>query len=489
MSDPKPKFIQLHVLTSYPPSNPNRDDLGQPKSAWMGGTQRLRISSQSLKRAWRTSDAFRNALSGNIDGEDIGLSVPFQKALKDAAVQPHPYLGLRTKDIGIVLCRALQNWKEELEKSKKQESEEGEEAGKEKPKKEMSDTNAATWAREIADKFAVLKETSWGKKEQDEWTKQGEDERKMAYLKNDQMVHFSVRELRHLDCLVRKIAKRKEGPQGGKKGKELDIIAHARETVDIALFGRMLAGKDNRANIRDDGSVQVAHALSVHEVQIEDDYFTAVDDLNLDEDAGAGSGFLDMAQFGASVYYQYVCIDRELLKQNLTPEAKKTEETKSSDGAQAGGGEGSESAAEDKPERPDPEELTQRTIKALVEAIVKVTPSGKRAPFGHHTYAHYVFAERGHQQPRGLHVAFLQAVGGKREDWLKQSREVLRETCEKMDAVYGACADERYQLDFAGLEGSLDELKAFVAECGDGNWTPRSAGELRAAAAKEEADA
>jgi len=44
------RFIQLHVLTSYPPSNLNRDDLGRPKSAIVGGVSRLRVSSQSLKR-------------------------------------------------------------------------------------------------------------------------------------------------------------------------------------------------------------------------------------------------------------------------------------------------------------------------------------------------------------------------------------------------------------------------------------------------------
>lgn len=51
-------FIQLHLLLSYPPSNPNRDENGQPKTAEFGEQTRLRISSQSLKRAWRTSDVF-----------------------------------------------------------------------------------------------------------------------------------------------------------------------------------------------------------------------------------------------------------------------------------------------------------------------------------------------------------------------------------------------------------------------------------------------
>lgn len=48
------RFVQLHVLTSYPPSNLNRDDTGRPKTALMGDALRLRISSQSQKRAWRT---------------------------------------------------------------------------------------------------------------------------------------------------------------------------------------------------------------------------------------------------------------------------------------------------------------------------------------------------------------------------------------------------------------------------------------------------
>ena len=31
------RFVQLHFLTAYPPSNPNRDDLGRPKTAIYGG--------------------------------------------------------------------------------------------------------------------------------------------------------------------------------------------------------------------------------------------------------------------------------------------------------------------------------------------------------------------------------------------------------------------------------------------------------------------
>ena len=59
-------FIQVHMLTSYPPANLNRDDMGRPKTAKMGGVDRLRVSSQSLKRSWRTSELFQATMASHI---------------------------------------------------------------------------------------------------------------------------------------------------------------------------------------------------------------------------------------------------------------------------------------------------------------------------------------------------------------------------------------------------------------------------------------
>ena len=47
------KLIELHILQSFPVTCLNRDDVGSPKSATFGGSQRARVSSQSLKRASR----------------------------------------------------------------------------------------------------------------------------------------------------------------------------------------------------------------------------------------------------------------------------------------------------------------------------------------------------------------------------------------------------------------------------------------------------
>ncbi|MGH2342107.1 type I-E CRISPR-associated protein Cas7/Cse4/CasC [Segnochrobactraceae bacterium EtOH-i3] len=84
-------FVQLHALTFVPPANLNRDDMGRPKTAVLGGQTRLRLSSQSLKRAWRESDVFATELAGHlghrtqrfgtrIQDHLLGLGIPEAKA-------------------------------------------------------------------------------------------------------------------------------------------------------------------------------------------------------------------------------------------------------------------------------------------------------------------------------------------------------------------------------------------------------------------------
>ena len=80
------QFIQLHFLTSYPPANLNRDDLGNPKTARLGGVERLRVSSQSLKRAWRTSETFQKEFSGSIGTRTRRLGIEVFEALKAKGV-------------------------------------------------------------------------------------------------------------------------------------------------------------------------------------------------------------------------------------------------------------------------------------------------------------------------------------------------------------------------------------------------------------------
>ena len=54
-------FVELHIIQNFPPSNLNRDDIGQPKTTDFGGVRRARISSQCQKRAIRFHPAFKAA--------------------------------------------------------------------------------------------------------------------------------------------------------------------------------------------------------------------------------------------------------------------------------------------------------------------------------------------------------------------------------------------------------------------------------------------
>ncbi len=340
------RFVQLHLLTSYPPSNLNRDDLGNPKTARLGGIERLRISSQSLKRAWRTSEIFQQSLSGSI--------------------------GTRTKRLGAEAYNAL-------------------------IASGVSEKLALDWAGQIAKVYGAVK--------------------KDKPLEIEQLVHIAPEERASLHELVATLTREKRGPSD----EELDTLLHTQSAVDIAMFGRMLASK---AEHNADAAVQVAHAIGVHASAIEDDYFTAVDDLNINE---AGAAHIGETGFAAAVFYQYLCIDRDLLKRNL-------------------GGD---------------EDLTQKALKALTEAAVKIGPSGKQNSFASRAYAHYVLAEKGSQQPRSLSLAFVKPVSG--SDYSDEAVEVLERVRDNMDKVYGACADQRKQLNVLNGEGSLAEILEFVA--------------------------
>jgi CRISPR system Cascade subunit CasC len=80
-------FLQFHLLTAYPASNLNRDDTGRPKTVEFGGTPRLRVSSQSLKRAWRTSPVFSERLEGAMGQRTQRLGEDLQRHLVEKGME------------------------------------------------------------------------------------------------------------------------------------------------------------------------------------------------------------------------------------------------------------------------------------------------------------------------------------------------------------------------------------------------------------------
>ncbi len=347
-------FIQLHLLTSYPPSNLNRDDLGRPKTAIMGGKTRLRVSSQSLKRAWRTSLIFAEAMKGHI--------------------------GTRTKTMGIEVYEDLKS-------------------------KGVAEKSAKEWARQIAEVFGKGKKAN---------TANPLDE-----LEIEQLAHFSPEEKTEIDALVDKLATTKAAPSDD----DLKLLRENHTAADIAMFGRMLASSPA---FNTEAAVQVAHAITVHDVAVEDDYFTAVDDLNKgNEDMGAAH--IGETEFGAGVFYLYICINRDLLQENMGDKV-----------------------------------LANKAVAALVEAAAKVSPNGKQNSFASRAYASYILAEKGEQQPRSLSVSFLKPVHG--EDVLSKAIEAIVSKRANMEKVYGQCAEATKTMNAETGEGSLAEIITFVTE-------------------------
>jgi CRISPR system Cascade subunit CasC len=344
------RFVQLHLLTSYPPANLNRDDLGRPKTAKMGGVDRLRTSSQTNKRAWRTSDIFKEAMAGHI--------------------------GKRTKEMGLKIYEKLRQGGVEHKE-------------------------ALEWTKPIASVFGKLKELS--KKEKEGLKDLSEEERikkELVGLEIEQLAFFDTEEEKDIFALTEAIAAR----NAGASTEELRLLREKMHAVDIALFGRMLASSP-AYNI--EAACQVAHAISVHPVAIEDDYFTAVDDLN-DGREDSGAAHIGETGFAAGLFYSYICLNRELLEENLDGD----------------------------------NDLAQRAIRALTEAAVKVSPEGKQNSFGSRAYASYILAEKGNQQPRSLSVAFLKPITG--SDYGTDAITALTTQLNNMDAVYGKCADSRF---------------------------------------------
>lgn len=347
-------FLQFHILTPWGPSNPNRDDQGRPKQAMVGGVPRLRISSQSAKRAIRESTFFALDLKGN--------------------------MGTRTKRLYGELVDKLVAGGADRAAAEKAAEQVAAVFGKlEAPKKEAPGDKVATTLAFISPA---------------EWT-----------LAED---------------LAAKVLAGEDLP----KDKDLKklVLRRADGAVDIAMFGRMLA---DDADFNREAAVQVGHAMTTHAAQAEEDWFAAVDDLNKADETGAGH--LGETAFGSGVYYQYVCVNVDLLVENL-----------GGDAALAGKG-----------------------LQALARALALATPTGKQNSFASRPRAHYIRVERGSAQPRDLTGAFFEPVSAK--GGIPGAIAALEGMAVKIDQAYGAVAEAVEVMDVEGGRGSLDAIAGFAA--------------------------
>jgi len=194
--------------------------------------------------------------------------------------------------------------------------------------------------------------------------------------------------------------------------KELLRILDGGKAVDLALFGRMLADLPVK-NI--DAACQVSHAISTNKVNVEFDYFTAVDDLQPEEKTGAG--MVGTMEFNSACYYRYANVDVNQLVDNLLgkPRDKATAD-----------------------ELKEARALASTTIKAFIKASVNAIPTGKQTSMSAQNPPDFVFAVVRDSGAWSLANAFAKPIyPGKDGDLIQQSVTALVNYWNRLARAYG----------------------------------------------------
>ncbi len=280
-------YIELHLIQNFAPANLNRDDTNNPKDCEFGGVRRARISSQCIKRAIRNSPVFAETT-----GVEVGQRTKrVIKRLRDRLIPPEkPEAAIKPiGEVDVILPAFVTAFLSKLDS---------------KSDKDDLRTAVLLYLSEaeikgVSDKLLA------------NWVELADEKKRPATAE------------RLAKELVKEYKDRTSAP-------------------DIALFGRMLAEKPE---LNLDAACQVAHALSTHRVTMEMDFYTAVDDLNPDDTAGASMmGFIG---YNSACFYRYARLDWEQLVKNLGADS----------------------------------DLALRTVEGFLRAAVEAIPTGKQTGF------------------------------------------------------------------------------------------------------------
>ena len=253
------KKIEFHILQSFPVTCLNRDDVGAPKTAMIGGVSRARVSSQCWKRAVRLA-------MHEVSGVELGIRTKqLAKLIADAC-----------RNIGATneQADACGDKFEKLIFTKKNANDEND------SKKDTLVFFSKTEISAIAEKFIEI----------------DFDPKKM---KNESSKDKSEKKDEPKDEFENILEKKKYAQKNNLDG------------LDIALFGRMVA---QAPTMNVEAASSFSHAISTHKVVNEVDYFTAVADFPTNVQGSAHIGALE---FNAATYYRYIALDLGQLYESL----------------------------------------------------------------------------------------------------------------------------------------------------------------------------
>jgi len=372
-------ILELHVLQNIAPANLNRDDTGSPKDAIFGGYRRARVSSQAWKRA------MREAVVRLPDDGTLGETARTRRFTNHIASQIDRD-GISNQEIEATIASLL--------KSSSQ---------KEKLKIEK-DRESGEWLTPY-----------------------------LFFLTSAELATME-------DYIVENWDKISQKPIPQKSKVEFANILNASKSVDLALFGRMLADFP-KANV--DGAAQVAHAISTHAVEFEFDFYTAVDDLNTEEETGAG--MMGTVEYNSATFYRYTNVDISQLSKNLNGD----------------------------------QDLIDSTIRAYAEAFLTALPTGKQNSFAAQNPPSFAVAIVRDKGRWSLANAFVDPVATRKGDLIGKSIASLTDYWGRLSGMYGAdgihatpvlvdpcyqAAATRFDTPSSGMTGWLDDISASLAQ-------------------------
>lgn len=337
-------IVEQHILQNFAPANLNRDDTGSPKDCVFGGHRRARVSSQCFKRAIRTEFTSSSLLNqANLSERTKRLVEEVARRLTAARGTPETTArGVATALLNEIGLKVVKDDKTEYLLFLSE-----------------SEINAAV---EVATQYLTVLSTAAAQAQ----------------------------------------------PQGGKNKTETlpkeirsDMLRRldGGRAADLALFGRMIANLPEKSV---EASCQVAHAISTNKVEVEFDFYTAVDDLKPDDTAGAD--MLGTVEFNSACFYRYANVDTNQLIDNLGGDT----------------------------------ELARTTLNAFLRASVDAIPTGKQNSMAAHnppSLMMTVVRERGQWN---LANAFLKPVRPQGDsDLVQGSVTALDDYWGKLTDMYG----------------------------------------------------
>ena len=437
--------VELHIIQNFPPSCLNRDDTGMPKECFFGGVRRARVSSQCLKRWMR--EHFEQT------GREIGVRTrKLRDELRDMMHDDLP--AERRERLNDVLEVFISLYYSAMATQQPQNTKVPLFVGRPEMR-EIGKCVSEMWG-------ALITEADARQLDEAE-AKAAKDEKRKA-----------------------KARPKKESLSADKKISER--LTQAQHTVDIALFGRMMAEKPEK-NV--DGSCQVAHAISTHRVQPELDYFTTVDDVTKRRMQEARANRLSSEDVDETDFYEATDdlnasstkedgqddAESESRNDGVSDDAEPNDESGGEDGASSGaamlGLIGFNSACYYRYLLLDCDELArnfkspsaeltdadlEENIRAFFDAAIETIPQAKRTSMAQQTRPDsFVFVVRHQSAPASLVNAFAEPV---------RLDDAFEDTGSDQDIIGKSIARlDRYWATLIDVYGS-DGITGFIAEPG-----------------------